>query len=243
MDITEEKIAANRRRNLRRKRKVSAERKKVKRQEEKQQRIALAKTTRQEKEDARQKKREQLLAAGARVTSNGAVIPTKISATGKVVSAGGRKDKRTDKFVVEKLLAALRQGHTLTDAATFAGVAYVTVNTWLNQGAQAEEGTLAKEFFDKVELARAESVGDCIKSIKKAAKRGAWQAAAWFLEKRAPETYGKKSEVTIGQNKPFEVALVDAAFSEEEMQAALKAVLSQHPELAPSVVIDAEVVE
>lgn len=228
------------RNNLRRKRKAAAERKKLKRQQERIERAKLAKTYAQQKEDARQKKRKELLASGSAVLrKDGAVMPIRLNASGKPVTAGGRKDKRTDKYLVQKLLAALREGHTLTDAATFAGTSYHTVNTWLNQGAQAEEGTLAKDFYDQVELARAEAVGDCLKSIKKAAKKGAWQAAAWFLEKRVPEVYGKRSELTVSQNKPFEVALVDAAFSEEEMQAALRAVLSRNPELAPPIEVEA----
>jgi transposase len=242
MPVSEEDREVIWKRNLRRKRKAAAERKRTQRAQEKAERARIAKTARQEREDARQRKRQELLENGGKVNASGAVMPVRVNAVGKLVPAVGRPDLRNDKFLVEKLLAALKNGHTLTDAAVFAGTSHKTVHKWLNEGATAEEGTLAKEFYNKVELARAMAVDDCIKSIKGAAKKGAWQAAAWFLERRVPEVYGKKSEVTVSQNKPFEVALVDAAFSEEEMQAALKAVLKKNPELAP-VIIDAEVID
>jgi transposase len=36
-----------------------------------------------------------------------------------------------------------------------------------------------------------------IKLINKAAKGGAWQAAAWWLERRIPATYGRKDQVSL----------------------------------------------
>jgi len=228
------------RRNLRKKRKAASERKKIERKEQVVERATIAKTARQQREDARQKLKEQRLAAGGKVTLSGAVLAPKVDATGAIKAACGRRDLRSDRTVVDRLLKALKEGHTMTDSAVFAGVSYKTINSWLNQGAEAEEGTLARDFYKEVELAKTMAIDDCVKSIKGAAKRGTWQAAAWFLERRSPEVYGKRSEVTVSQNKPFEVALIDAAFSEDEMQAALKAVLSKNPELAPPMIIDAE---
>lgn len=238
----EDKREQNYRRNLRRIRKNAAARKKEKRVQEREERKKIAQTARQQREYARQKERERRLANGGKISASGLVLAAKVNAAGQLVTNAGRKDKRTDKHVVSRLLKALKEGHTLTDSSIIAGVSPKTLNTWLNQGADAEEGTLARTFYEQVELAKVMALDDCVKSIKKAAKRGAWQAAAWFLEKRAPEVYGKKSEVSIGQNKPFEVAIVDAAFSEDEMKAALKAVLSKNPELMPPI-IDAEIVE
>lgn len=242
MRVTEEEREAIWKRNLRRKRKAAAERKKIQKAEERATKRKYVKTPAQKREEARKRRRQRLLEQGGMERADGVVIPTKINAQGKRTLVGGTPDGRNNKVIVEKLLAALRAGHTNTDAATFAGIAQCTFYKWLNQGAQAEEGTLAREFLHKVELARAESVAECLQSIKKAAKKGTWQAAAWFLEKRVPEVYGKRSEVTVSQNKPFEIALADAGFSEDEMQAALKAVLAKNPELIP-ITVEAETVE
>lgn len=228
------------RRNLKKKRRAAAERKRLKNREETAKRAEVAKTAREQREDARQKLKEQRLAAGGKVTLKGSVLAPKIAATGEIKAACGRRDKREDKTVVDRLLKALKDGNTMGDSAVFAGISYKTLNSWLNQGAEAEEGTLARDFYEQVELAKTMAIDDCVKSIKGAAKRGTWQAAAWFLEKRVPEVYGRRSELALTQNKPFEVALVDAAFSEDEMKAALKAVLSKNPELAPPIMVEAE---
>lgn len=228
------------RRRLKEKRRAAAERKRLKNREERAQRAVIAKTAREQREDARQKLKEQRLAAGGKVTLNGTVLAPRVAATGEIKAACGRRDGREDKALVDRLLKALKDGHTMTDSAVFAGISYKTLNSWLNQGAEAPEGTIARDFYKQVELAKTMAIDDCVKSIKGAAKRGTWQAAAWFLEKRVPEVYGRRSEVALTQNKPFEVALVDAAFSEDEMKAALKAVLSKNPELAPPIVVEAE---
>ena len=78
-----------------------------------------------------------------------------------------------------------------------AGVRYDTVRRWRNQGRkdrQAGHETEHCRFFVAFEKARALLVDDQLSIIHKSAKgnkqtKGQWQAAAWLLERRRPETF------------------------------------------------------
>jgi hypothetical protein len=166
----------------------------------------------------------------AKIAKDGTVIRLKTNPVGKKVFGTGEKDKREDKFIVKRILAAIRSGHTGRDAAISAGITANLFNKWMREGEEAPEGTLAFEFRQQVELANVEATNEYLQSIRQASKKN-WQASAWWLEKRRPETYGKKAELMLNQAKPFEVALADASFSDDEVKAALKAFLAANPEV------------
>ena len=55
------------------------------------------------------------------------------------------------------------------------------------------------KFSDSIKRAEAQFVSDQVALIHKAAKAGTWTAAAWLLERRRPEEYGRNSVLTAEQ--------------------------------------------
>ena len=107
---------------------------------------------------------------------------------------------------MKKIAHAIELGATFQIAANYGGVAYNTLNEWKHRGlAEAErrggdvpEGDEVwireQQYYDLYEvLLEAEGVG-AVKwhtSIEKAAAGGNWQAAAWKLERRYHQDYGR----------------------------------------------------
>jgi hypothetical protein len=104
----------------------------------------------------------------------------------------GRPVKLTDE-VKTKLLQALAFGATQRLAAEYAGVGESTFRAWMASKRGAE--FLALQAAVKEATAKG-SVGALAK-IQKAATDGQWQAAAWLLERRHPEEYGRRQIVAL----------------------------------------------
>ena len=89
--------------------------------------------------------------------------------------------------------AALEAGNTRAAAAQAAGIAPDTLRTWMRQGEQQATGrhrTLART----VEQAEAQAETEAVAEVRAAWKRGEWRAAAWWLERRRPETYREQKD-------------------------------------------------
>ena len=97
-----------------------------------------------------------------------------------------RPTKRTPE-VETAILNALRVGNTRTDAALAAGV---------SRGAIAEWCRRYPAFLSAVEKAEAEARLRFVGIIATAA-RTRWQAAAWFLERRMPEHWGRRERLEV----------------------------------------------
>jgi transposase len=99
----------------------------------------------------------------------------------------GRKSKYTSE-VVDKLTDAIRTGATYDLACKYAGIAYETFRQWqaekpaFSEVIKAAEGEAAVGWLQKIERATVES----------------WQAAAWKLERRYPQDYGKTVQEQSG---------------------------------------------
>jgi hypothetical protein len=88
-----------------------------------------------------------------------------------------------EKHIIDKILNALADGQGRVRACKIAGIEYQTFMNWYNSKV---------EFFEAVK--KAEEVGyDKIRDVceRKIIEDRMWQAAAWFLERKFPEKYGK----------------------------------------------------
>lgn len=103
----------------------------------------------------------------------------------------GRPSKYTPETVT-RITEAIALGAPYDLACKSAGVHYDTFNTWRKQ---------KPEFFEAVEKAEGRAVVGWLAKIEAAASDGAWQAAAWKLERRYPQQFGRtdRVEVTIRQ--------------------------------------------
>ena len=102
--------------------------------------------------------------------------------------------------VKEKILAALAKGATYNIACGYAGIAYQTFREWIKRGEPL--GNMFEEQIDEhpdkvyyefyCDVKRVESYA-AIKWLEKIDEASTfhWQAAAWKLERRHPNEYGR----------------------------------------------------
>jgi len=106
----------------------------------------------------------------------------------------GRMDLRNDPEVVKRLEDALVAGNYYEDAAIAAGVGVRTFERWRAEGPRAKKGTLAWRFWRVIKKAEMTAAHRNIMVIQKASAKS-WQAAAWWLERKYPEKWGRKEFV------------------------------------------------
>ena len=92
-----------------------------------------------------------------------------------------RRSKLTPE-VQQRICDAIVIGATYEHAAAYGGVAYETFNNWRHANVQ---------FSEALKAAEARAVVGWLAKIEKAASEGTWQAAAWKLERRYPDRYGR----------------------------------------------------
>lgn len=79
-------------------------------------------------------------------------------------------------------------------AASYAGINKTTFYAWLRRGARESRG-LYHAFSEAVEKAHADSETRDVGLIAKAAADGVWQAAAWRLERKFPDRWGRRDRI------------------------------------------------
>jgi hypothetical protein len=84
--------------------------------------------------------------------------------------------------VVKRITDAIRLGATYELACNYGGIHYDTFRQWMNEKVA---------FSEAIKDAEGAAVVKWLALIDKAANEGAWQAAAWKLERRYPQTYGR----------------------------------------------------
>lgn len=97
----------------------------------------------------------------------------------------GRPSKRTPECE-RRILDALRAGNTRKAACAYAGIDLHTLARW-----SAAHAT----FATAIEKAEADAETRMVAQIAKAASGGTWTAAAWWLERRRSEEYGRRDKV------------------------------------------------
>lgn len=117
---------------------------------------------------------------------------------------GGRPVKQTEE-VVGRILLAIRSGNTLRASAAFGGVSYSTLNRWSKED---------PAFAAQVEAAEAEAEMRRVRNVTLAADDGTWQAAAWWLERRRHEDWGRKDKLNLGGDGAGGAIPVELRFSQ-----------------------------
>jgi len=105
---------------------------------------------------------------------------------------------RPTKFTAETVkvvLAGIRAGLPYRLSAEAAGIHYDTLNEWV-QGRfpRGADKDLKAAFPDRLTRARGESAARLTALISTAASTD-WRAAAWLLERRFPESFGKDADL------------------------------------------------
>lgn len=145
----------------------------------------------------------------------------------------GRPSKLTEEMILQ-IEEELPHCMYIETVCEMAGIDRSTLLKWLTRGRRAvkhmvdmETDSCAKsdvlyvQFFraHKKGMARGE-IDDC-KLIKLAAVQGAWQAAAWRLERRFPEKYGTQNrEIRLLEKKLVELQSIIEQFKSKDARIA-----------------------
>ena len=137
----------------------------------------------------------------ARRSLAGAIFAERMSKNpGSHRGGPGRPPKEAPKYtpVTERrILRGLKAGNTLRATADSAGIDRDTLRRWMDQGEtdhQAGRDTEKSRLYGKIKKAMAVPVLANVARIQRAAQGGTWTAAAWWLERRHPEEWGKPPE-------------------------------------------------
>lgn len=137
------------------------------------------------------------------------------------------KSRKFNTIRTAAILEAAKLGLPKVMLATAGGITEDTLNRWLKEGreqlealqavdddADPEYGTPAHFFmsFEQsmffADLAAVQRIRD-----EWSAEKGAWQAAAWWLERRHPDAFGKKitQQITGHDGGPIKIQAVEIA--------------------------------
>ena len=103
---------------------------------------------------------------------------------------GGRPTRYTPERVA-KILQAIRVGATQRAAAAYAGIDDSTIMRWKHK---------YPSLATAINEAEGAAMVGWLAKIEQAANEGAWQAAAWKLERRYPHEYGRSAVEVSGRD-------------------------------------------
>jgi hypothetical protein len=109
----------------------------------------------------------------------------------------------------ERLCHAIELGATYVHACNFAGISYETFRRWMRE---------SQAFHDAIKEAEGKATVGWLARIEKAASEGNWTAAAWKLERRYPNDYGRRDS---------REGLQEAREGEEQVKVDAEAVMSK----------------
>ena len=129
--------------------------------------------------------------------------------------------------IAEALIEVLKRGNYMTTAADFVGVTPQTVYNWLKRGDElkdhpdenlSETERMFVDFFEGVKNATAWAEVNALDTIRSASATN-WQAAAWFLERKAPDRFGRvqRTEISGPGGEAIEINAVEVSRKIEAM--------------------------
>lgn len=126
---------------------------------------------------------------------------------------------RPDKLTPERqqrIVTAIRAGNTREAAAGYGGVHAATLYRWLAKGKVARNGSKCRELYEAVKDAENECELTSVAIIRAAAQRH-WTAAAWWLERRRPDQWGRKESLDITIRREAEKIAKETGLEVEEV--------------------------
>jgi hypothetical protein len=102
---------------------------------------------------------------------------------------------------IARLQEALRAGHTRDTAAALAGIGASTLYAWMAAASQPDAAPEFVEFLDAIKKAEIEAEDALLAIVRRAAPKSR-QAAAWILERRRPDSWGRKFKADLSVAPP-----------------------------------------
>jgi transposase len=105
-------------------------------------------------------------------------------------------------------------GMTYALAAASAGITYQTFNDWMNKGKNSKSGEYF-EFYKHIQKCNADGALKCLQHLKESVDTGDCRVCMWILERRFPESYGRReyrkiNAVSENKNENIEIIINDA---------------------------------
>ena len=114
--------------------------------------------------------------------------------------------------LIETLSATIRNGAYIETAAALCSISKDTLYRWLRDAENGDADGLHSKLSDAVKKAMAEAELRDLAVIDKAAQEGIWQAAAWRLERKHSDRWGRQSKVQLEhsgpEGRPIEVTAI-----------------------------------
>ena len=138
-----------------------------------------------------------------------------------------------DPTIGDRIVTWLQAGSFVETAAAAAGISKQTFYNWLARGARAEaerEEPSLWAWARRIDQAQAEAELGLLGMVLGAAKSGAWQAAAWYLERKFPERWRRRETVehTGPGGGPVTTEEVTRLMTSGEKRARLAELLRRH---------------
>jgi transposase len=112
--------------------------------------------------------------------------------------------------LIDRLADAVRGGLYVETAAALCGISKDTFYRWLREGGRDDASDPLKALSDAVTRALAEAEFRDLQVIGSAAQAGDWKAAAWRLERKHAERWGRQERVQVEHSgvpgKPVEIS-------------------------------------
>jgi len=127
----------------------------------------------------------------------------------------GRKLKLNDELQ-NKICTAIRAGNYASVAAQYAGISEATFYKWMAFGEKQKSGVYV-EFREAIKKAEADAEVAAVAIIQKQAPDN-WQAAAWYLERKHFDRWGKKEKHEHSGEISAQIVRIPVKQTQEEWQ-------------------------
>lgn len=123
----------------------------------------------------------------------------------------GRKTKLT-KELTDEIVKRIRAGNYIKVACQAVGISHTAYFDWIKKGEEGIEPY--DEFLYAVKKAEGEAHVNYVAIIASQAPTQ-WQAAAWWLERKFPDKWGRKEKIEIDKQQVSvkEIEAIEARFS------------------------------
>lgn len=129
--------------------------------------------------------------------------------------------------LIETIAQAIRVGAYVETAVALAGVSKDSFYRWLRQAESDESNEMTVKLSDAVKKALAESEKRDLDVIDKAAQEGEWTAAAWRLERKFPNKWGRQSKVQLEHTGMDGGPIELQSMTENEMETRIEKLLQK----------------
>ncbi len=120
------------------------------------------------------------------------------------MSTGPGRPTKLDDDRAKRIVDALAIGATIRQACDAAGIDAATYHRWIERGNSGDPDDDAyRDFRDAATRARTQAELRMVGVVQAAAASGKdWRAAAWYLERRRPDEWGRRDTVDLNHYAP-----------------------------------------